>query len=662
MAGRVKLALLGGIAATLGLLVAGPATAAPPPLEPIEIRRVPLPPGVTSMAFPAWAADGEHIVVGFTSVEEPDAQIAVVRPDGSGFRCLTCGLEQIVLPDRPFNAGRPLNLGKPFVFTDGKRVLVRQPGREDVRDTVNPIAGPTADYHYFVLECEPSVVDCDTPQLVPLELPGGGLTRGVQNREGRISPDTRWFAWTEVMFDGTRMSLGRLVREANRYVVEGVRVLNPRFTLGSDSRDWAVAGPLYEHKEFSPDGRYLTYASFVEAENYDSFELDLLTGERRRLTTDIEWNENASISPDGRWFVNGSSRTKGRMAPFAQLPRPPFIDFAAYVLIGRFQLNDENRTCLLDQWLVGRSGEAGSYFGQPLVTGLPPGWGTHGPGRWNPDGTRYVLWERSHGAAATPEDPDARAIVAHFPARRPQPPPADRTTPDPAWAVPREEWDGFADTQGVFTVPGRASGTATISLSGGVNSMVWSAEYDGYSDDGRSVLDGTERVDSPFTIAYGRWEADLRLSGAHTGSLKADVTVRTGGQGSGSVESELDGRRFAGLPSSDCEPLATPALQARVRRRGGRRRTRLVVAVTARVPGDAAPRPVRAATVTFGRRRAVTGETGRARIVLRGRQRRLLRRRSRSARTIRIEAAGFVPVHKVLRRAPRVRRSDGRGA
>ena len=93
------------------------------------------------------------------------------------------------------------------------------------------------------------------------------------------------------------------------------------------------------------------------------------------------------------------------MAPFSQLPRPPFIDFATYVLVGRFQLNDENRTCLLDQWLVARSGEEGTYFGQPLVSEVPRGWGTHGPGRWSPDGTKYILWERSHKAAGTPEDP-----------------------------------------------------------------------------------------------------------------------------------------------------------------------------------------------------------------------------------------------------------------
>ena len=629
------------VAVAVLVLLPARASAAPAPLEPVAIERVPLPPGVTGMSFPAWTADGHHLVTGFTSEQEPNAQLGVLAEDGSGFRCLTCDLDQIVAPDRPLNAGRPLDVGKPFVFSDGKRVLVREPGREDVRDTANPIAGPTADFNYFILECEPSVVDCDTPRLVPLELPGGGLTRGVQNREGRISPDTRWFAWTEVRYDGTRMSLGRLVREPERYVVRDVRVLNPQYDLGSgDSRDWALAGPLYEHKEFSPDGRKLTYASFAEAENYDAFELDLATGERRRLTHDIEWNENSLISPDGTSIVNGSSRTRARMAPFSQLPRPPFIDFATYVLVGRFQLNDANRTCLLDPWLLSSSGEEGTYFGQPLSPNLPRGWGNHGPGRWSPDGTKYVQWERSHRAARTPQDPDARIVIARLPARRPVEPPSDRSTPEPTWAVPREDWDGFTDTQGIFRVRGRASGHATISLFGVVNSQVWSVTYDDYSDDGQNVLNGYERVTSPFTIAYGRWEAGLQLTGAHMGSLRGDVTVRTGGQGSGSVTSELDGVRYEGLPQPECDPLPMPTLQANARRQIHRRTTRVLVTVTGHVAGDTTPRPVRGATVRLGRRRTTTDERGRAAITLRS--------NSRRSRRILATAAGFEPAMTTL--------------
>ena len=159
-------------------------------------------------------------------------------------------------------------------------------------------------------------------------------------------------------------------------------------------------------------------------------------------------------------------------------------------------------------------------------------------------------------------------------------------------------------------------------MSGGVNTQFWSVTYDGYSDDGQSVLDGYEQVDSPFTIAYGRWQADLRLSGAHTGTLKGDVTVRTGGQGSGSVTSELDGRRFEGLPKPECDRLPTPALRGT--RCGG------VPAGGRRGCGSGSPpacpampwrRPVRAATVALGRKRKRTRANGRARLVAKGRLR-----------------------------------------
>src|SRR3954471_4340431 len=102
------------LALALALALPGAAAAAPAPLEPVAISRVPLPSGVSSMSFPAWAPDGEHIVAGFSSTEYPNNQIGVIRADGTDFHCITCGLDQVV-PDRPLNAGKPLSLGKPFV-------------------------------------------------------------------------------------------------------------------------------------------------------------------------------------------------------------------------------------------------------------------------------------------------------------------------------------------------------------------------------------------------------------------------------------------------------------------------------------------------------------------------------------------------------------------
>lgn len=608
-----------------GLAVALLATAAsasaqePAPLEPVELDRLPLPPGVSGMSHPDWTPDGEHLVFGFSSEDSAGLQFGLSADDGSGFRCLSCGLDQVLGADRPLNALRDLSLDKPYVFGDGRRVLGRIIGEKDrTPSPVNPLSGPTQDFNFVVLECAPSLLDCAERALVPIELPGGGLTRGVQNREARISPDSRLLAWTEVMYDGTRMSLGRLVRGESSYTLEDVRVLNPPFELAPpDPEGFRVGGPLYELKNFAPDGRTLTYASFAEAENYDVWELNLATGERRRLTDDLEWNEGTTRSPDNGSFVNFSSRTRDRMTPFAQVPRPPFIDFPLYVLTGRFMLNAENRKCLLSPWLFDSDGERGTYFGQPIDPDPPPGFAPHGNGPWSADGTKIVFWEFNDAAAGTPADPGSHLVVARLPAREPTPTAEAPDTPFPDWAPGRDEWSGYHAEQGVFTVAGPGGGTATITLAGMVNSQVYSVEYDGYSADGQTFLDGTERVDAPFIVAIGRWTSDLTVSGEHTGRLQAEVEVRTGGNASGTLLSEYDGKTFDALPAPTCDRLPTPQLViedlAVARSKGGRaKRTATVTGfVRAVVPGDEQHRPVRSATISLGGASATTDEHGR---------------------------------------------------
>ena len=629
MGWRLATALVAGLCALAAL--GGTAAAKPAPLEPVKLQRLPHPEGVGSTSFPDWTPDGRHLVFAFTSEEFPNAQLGVTSIRGRGFRCLSCGRQQIVGFDRPLNALKELNLDKPYVFGDGKRILTRIVSeREDQGGFNNPLEGPTQDFNFAVLECEPSIVDCDESTLVALELPGGGLTRGVQNREVRVAPDGRFIAWTEVQFDGTRMSMGHLIREADHYELANVRVLNPPFELDPpDPEGFALGGPLYELKNFAPDGRTVTYATFADAENYDVWELDLATGDRRRLTRDIEWNEGTTRSPDNGSFVNFSSRGRDRMAPFALLPRPPFIDFAVYTLTGRFALNKDNRHCLLSPWLVDSGGERGSYFGQPIDPVIPGGFSSHGNGPFSSDGTKVAFWEFKPEAAATPEDPDSRLVVARLPARRPEPLAQPARTPDPTWAIPRAEWRGYNNTQGTFTVDGPGGGTATIRLLGGTNTMDWSVEYDGWSEDGRSFLDGTEHVLSPFTIAVGNWEADLELTGERQGSLEADVTVRTGGAASGTVRTELDGRKLEGLPPSECDPLPEPRLRVRARlmERAGFVRVR----VRSRVIADRHFRPVRKARVRVGARTVRTDERGYAE----------LPRKFKRGTPVRARAAGF---------------------
>ncbi|HET7691246.1 MAG TPA: hypothetical protein VFK41_12740 [Nocardioidaceae bacterium] len=608
----------------------GPSTAAldpaPRTLEAIELSEVPLPPDVLGVSEPGFAVDGEHLVAAFVRRQEgtrPPGELGLVDPATGEVRCLTCGVPIPGIAD----SERP-NLGKPQVVADGTRVLFRTGERPD-SENENPLALFTGDagmFRYYFLECAPSVVQCDSAEIVPINLPSEGLGSVTQNREVRVSPDHRWLAWTEVRIDGTRMTMGTLRREADGYVLDDLWVINPSYDLqAGTSDDWRKAMPLYEFKNFAQGGRIAYYASFEDAQNYDVWRLDLATGERRRVTTDVEWNEGTVTSPDGSSFVNGSSRGRARMAPFAQLPRPPFVDFGVYVLTGRYSLGGDNRRCLLEPWLLDSDGQSGEYFGQPINPENEPGWGSHGPGSWSPDGTRYTFWERNYAGG----DPESRAVVAHLPARSPAPAAAPPSTPRPAWATPRDQWNGTLDDVGTFVIRGKASGRAVLTLANlNPNTTSASVTYLNYSDDGRTYLNGYETSVNPFALLAGTWKADLRLTGAHRGFLKADVTSRQKTL-EGTLVSEYDGVRYDAIPGAECEPDSLPAPQLVLTREPDDRGD-LVLRVTARPTGDDTDRPVRGVTVTSAAGTAVTDEYGRARLP-----------RRPGALTVTAEAGGF---------------------
>jgi hypothetical protein len=611
-------------------------------LQPIRVRPVPIPDAFTSMRHPTWMPDGEHIVAAAEPRSESGTHLIVMTRRGRNPRCLTCGLGQVVGPDRPFNTTQPLDVSKSFPFPDGKRVLlmfVTIPEGAAIVDL--PGASRTApDFNYAVLECAPSVLDCRSRELLAVELPGGGLSRGVQQREGRLAPDGRWMAWTQVSLEGTAMILARLVRGESTYTVADTRVLTPPRPPEEnvDPAVWNAAAPIHELKTFTPDGKRVLYSTFRSAENFDDFEMDLRTGSIRRLTSETEWDEDVSQSPDRRWLAVFASRGFDRMTPFSQFKRPTFVDYPVFASTGRYMLKQQvgggAGTCLLAPWLMSNGGQRGTYFGQPLDVGTKRSY----PGpttQWRPQGdavlfSRYRLGEPEEGV------PDHRPVIAWLDLARERRPSRPLPTVEPAWAPRFEEWQGYQNQQRTAVLHGQGGGTATVTLAGGTNFQEQSVTYDGYSDDGLTFIDGTERADSPFTVAVSRWQADLRASGRNTGRLQADLTL-SAGQGGGALESVWNGRRYEGLPSAtDCQfnklPRLVPRVQ-RTRRRG--RRILLRVRVLARVQYDRSVRPVRGANVRIGRHRARTDRTGRARL--------LVRRRSVRGAILRSRASGFRP-------------------
>lgn len=613
------LAVAGALAATVAALAgAAPAQATPTALEPIAVRHLPVPDGITGMSEPDWLPDGRRLVVVFTSPDQEGDQLGVIRRDGGGLRCLTCGLDPTEITGPPPD-DRPVGFGKPVAFSDGERVLMRlgiQPGQPGAE---------TQNFVYAILECAPSLADCEQRELVPLLLPGGGIAQGVQNREGRVSPDGRWFAWTELSATGARMSIGRLVRGDDSYSLSGVRILNPDVPLDDDSRNWRAASPSFEFKNFSADGRHAFYSSMYDAENFDTWRVDLKTGERERLTRQIEWDEDVSDSPGDGSLSQYTSRGFGRMVALAQVPRPPFVDSMLFTWTGRFMLNLENRHCLLEPWLMPPGGERGRFFGQPVNPDLEGPWDSRTLGAWSPDGTRLAFWESRYGAVAGDDEPTRRVTIARLASRRPAQHPASRT-PTPRWAPKRADFAGYQSHTGTFVVAGRESGTATVTLSGTIFSGAETVTYENYSDDGRTFLDGTESVDEPSILGSADWEADLKVSGRHHGVLKADIGFVTGGLASGTIESRLDGRRRSALPPPTCEPLRVPRLRVASANAG----RKLKVTVRSRITGDPVLRPVAGAAVSLGGREAETDGRGVATV-------------RRSPGTIRATAAGFRP-------------------
>lgn len=518
----------------------------PPPLEPIETVAVPVPEGVNP-SNPDWDASGEFLIFSFTAPDVTGNQLARMRPDGSDFQCLTCGSAI---------AG---NLRPTQRFADGRRVLVAGPNNPAPR--------------WRVLECTPSLADCQGSELLPIVLPRNPdpATAILQYRVPHVSSDDAWFVWSEVRArgpGGNVSAMGRLVREPTRYVVTDARVIAPPLTsldVGTDGGVWRNFTQAFEAKAAQlRGGRDWVEAGTPTAGQYDDLAIDLETGDMRRITRHADHDEGIVLTRDEEWSILASARTSNRVEFLGLLPRPPYIDwiaFSVHFVAIAGQPGDgispggssAERDCYIDPWMLDRWGERGDYIGQRLLTPTADGWSsTAGGVGWSPDGTRIVLtegrWKRLTPAGEAQQN---RMLVATLPNRAPIDP-GDVVpvgpTPEPTWAIRYEDYV-VPDTFGITVIPGAVSGTATIrnAMPTPVQGEV-EVTFADYSDDGESVLDGTELLRIPVIVLEGaEYEVDLTLRGAHTGSMRGSIRYDfTNDVNAGEVVSELDGRVLTG--------------------------------------------------------------------------------------------------------------------
>ncbi|MDI3404073.1 TolB-like translocation protein [Streptomyces cavernicola] len=487
-----------------------------------SLRTVPVPDSVRGPKFPSFTPDGERLVFTGTPEGSTRSEIMTIREDGTGLTCLTCGLD----------TGDSKDLSQPLVFPDGRRMLVNSgiPGEGTL-----------------VLECEDKISKCRDPRAVPLNFPEPGEGNVLQKgREVRIAPDGKHIAFTQIRTTptgepGYLADVGTLRRTESGYEVDDARVVSAKG----------------EAKSFTHDGQGLVVSEYVdtpEAANPDDFLFDLETGRKTRLTYANDYDEDFQFSPDGERYVVGSGRDSDIFATLSQVTRPNFIGPGLQPVFFTLFNQRRERPDLLEPWLVRSASEEKGELGEPLAPGATDsGWDSRMKNHWSPDSTKVAFWQQNMEDAT-----ESRMVVADVSDRPSDPLPA-RATPAPDWADPLKDYvpETFRPAE---SRPGQASGSVIVEEHPHPDNpelTVLKVTYDHFSDDGKSVIDGTEKAvyTAGGVVGTAHYTADLTMSGAHEGTLTADLYADPGaGDGhepepgqtklEGTAVSEVDGHRL----------------------------------------------------------------------------------------------------------------------
>jgi hypothetical protein len=501
------------------LVAASSASAAQVPFEPIDFKRIPLPEDVNPTSEPAFAADGAHVLFAAQRAGTAKDQLWISDLKGKDIRCLTCSGPGV--PDHFY----------PNPFPDGKRVFLAFQG---------------------VVECTPSVLRCHSYKFLPYDLsgalpPGGVIEPGgaansqqrviSQGAAPRFAPDGIHMGWSEVRSDGVQqMVIAKLVRQSDKYVVEDPKVINPAGPSSATDTDvdaWSRSSGLFEFKTFTRGGRAATYveAGGTHAGNPDIWEVDLKTGQRTRLTSHPDWDEDMASSPDGNSLVAWSNRQVhlidglGGLLPHRSFIDAPVIGAEAGLLIN----TPNNIACGGVMWLFPGDGDRGGMVGQPIVA---PDAHMHdnvvGYPIWSPDGTKLAMNALKDGAGLFSHDRPGYLAIAELSARKPTKPLRVVRSNVGDWAPAPSDWHPVYGFNGTVTLNGPGGGTVEVDYGGyfGALGGTYSETFTDFSEDGESFLNGTRTVTvTGIGLGNVRDVAELTLTGEHTGSLDKDIHI-----------------------------------------------------------------------------------------------------------------------------------------
>jgi hypothetical protein len=470
-----------------------------------EVQRVilDLPNTIASPANPRYSADGKSIFFAGQPTAGGRSEIYQVNTDGTDLKCVTCGV----------TVSETGNLAKPVPVDDGSgRVLV----------LVN-VTGQSP--RYSMLE-----TGINGTQLVPITTQAGGGTILDRQREMRVSPDGTHVLYTRIVLgpNGLLQALpivGTLTRTDAGYTVTNERVVYP----------------TGEGKQWTPDGKgVVILGGQFDAGNVDDIEVDLATGKVTRVTANLDYDEDMDYSPNMQWIAIGSTRGLNALTPMTRIIRQNFLP--VYVGAPVYDAYATPINVSNQEWIVAVGDELNRENGIPLFdTG--DGYTARSMPSWNPDGTAVTFWESSI------TDPTvSRLVIANLKyTTSVGPVAADRSTPSSdSWAP---ALSGYVATTtplpATGTYAGVGGGTAVVTEAPDPNNAtrtIRTVTYTNYVNELGEILNGTESADYNASQTTVHYLADITVTGAHTGYLKADANINAFQQSlTGTITSSVDG-------------------------------------------------------------------------------------------------------------------------
>lgn len=478
-----------------------------------------LPAGFTNAQIPRFAADGQSLLFSATppgAATGARMEVYHVNVDGTGLSCITCNLAD----PTPLRAGTtaPRSLFKPVPFEDGSGRILMQ--------SVDPGNGA---YTHVVYEP-------DTNRLVRILTPAGkpGVVITDPQREMRISPDG-----THVLFSQIQLVPNGLDAPGFITAVPIVGTLTPSVDAGGNTvytiTDARVVYPVGEGKQFTHDGKgVIILGGLYDAGNVDDIVVDLATGNVTRVTGNLDYDEDADMSPNNQWITIDSARAQDALTPVSRIVRPAFLPLLVQGSVYTAYAGTSNAQNISNQpWLIRIEDDLDRENGIPLFD-FGDGWVARSMPSWNADGTEVAFWEAK---ASDPTGATSRLVVSKLKYTTSVGTAGDQTTPMladatvfPTLATNTPKQVALPEA-GTVVAPkiyaGAGGGTAAVSETTNATTghVVRTVTYTDYVNDEGMVLNGTESTDQSAAQNTIHYIVNVVVTGTHTGSLTGDATV-----------------------------------------------------------------------------------------------------------------------------------------